>query len=248
MKQRKLAAGVLALAVSLTVCGCEQVYELTEAEEAAIVYYTTHAVTKFNKKQSEGIQNVAAIEKKMAEEEERKQQEQQETAVDDTTTDNDNPNAGGDQTGGTGTSEPQQQYVSLNQALKLGGVDAVYKGYDKAKAYTEENSFMVTANSGNELFVLFFDLKNPGSKSAKCNILSKMPQFRLTVNDEVSITADTTILLNDLGTYNEQIKPASRDEAVLIFQVQKGTIKRIQKMDLEVTVDDTVSMVQLIKK
>lgn len=245
MKRRKLAAGALALVVSMTVCGCEQVYELTEAEEAAIVYYSTHAVTKFNKKQSEGIRDVAALEEKLAEEEESKQQE---TTVDDTKTDDAQPDANGGQADGTDAQEPQQQYVSLNQALKLGGVDAVYKGYDKAKAYTEENSFMVTANSGNELLVLFFDLKNQGNKTAKCNILSKMPTFRLTVNDKVSVTADTTILLNDLGTYNEHIQAGAKDEAVLIFQVQKGTVKRIKKMDLEVTVDDTVSMVQLVKK
>ena len=51
MKKNRLAAGALAFAVSVTACGCgEKVYEMTNEEEAAVVYYSAHAVTKFNKR------------------------------------------------------------------------------------------------------------------------------------------------------------------------------------------------------
>ncbi len=54
MKKNRLAAGAFALAVSIMACGCgDQVYELTDEEEAVIVHYSAHVVTKFNKKQSE---------------------------------------------------------------------------------------------------------------------------------------------------------------------------------------------------
>lgn len=245
MKKKNLAAGALALAVSITACGCGQVYELTDSERAAVVYYSAYAVTKYNKRQPEGIKDVAALEKEMAlkkEEEqqkkEQKQKEQQQQAIEDT-----KQNESGQSV--SGTDAEQKQYVSLNQALKLGGIDAVYKNYEVSSTYTETDSFMVSANQGNELLILYFDLVNHGNKTAKCNILSKVPSFRLNVNDKLSVSADTTILLNDLGTYQGSIKAGGKKNAVLIFQVQKGKLKRVKSMELEVTAGDSVSLVKL---
>lgn len=251
MKKNRLAAGVLALAVSITASGCgTQVYELTEEEEAVIVHYSAHAVTKFNKRQPEGILNVAALKVRMEEREKRReeekqqqeQEEQQKPAVDEK---QDTP-AGTPQDGsGEQPQEEQVNYVSLSQALQLGGVDAVYRGHEITAAYTESSSYMVRADSGNELLVLHVSLKNAGSSKAKCDILSKMPSFRLTVNDELSVTADTSILLNDLGTYQGNIKAGDTAETVLLFQVKEGTVKKIKSMDLEVTTGGTSSLVQL---
>lgn len=251
MKKNRLAAGALALAVSLAACGCgDEVYELTEEEESVIVHYSSHAVTKFNKKQSEGIRNVAALEAQMAaalEEEKNKQEEEQEpeTTADDKKEDQQQPQT--DQANPSDTpQETQKTYVSLNQALQLGGIDAIYKNYKIASVYKETESYIVSAGSGNDLLVLTVNLKNNGSKAAKCDILSKMPSFRLTVNGELSVSADTTILLNDLGTYQGRIKAGGTKKTVLIFQVQHGAVKKIDSMELEVTIGDTSSEVLLI--
>lgn len=244
MKKKKLVTGALALAVSVTACGCGQVYELTDTEQAAVVYYSAYAVTKYNKRQPEGIQDVAALEREMAlkkEEEEKKKQEKQEQAAEAA-----KQNEAGEAVSGKEKPEDAgKQYVSLNQALKLGGIDAVYKKYEISSAYTETDSFMVSANQGNELLILYFDLKNNGNKTVKCNILSKMPSFRLDVNGKLSVSADTTILLNDLGTYQGKINVGETKRAVLIFQVQKGKVKRVKNMELEVTAGDSVSLVKL---
>ena len=251
MKKNRLAAGALALAVSLAACGCgDEVYELTDEEESVIVHYSSHAVTKFNKKQSEGIRNVAALEAQMAaaleEELKKKEEEQQpeESVTDDTQVDNEQAPAADPE----GSTQPEEQktYVSLNQALKLGGIDAVYKKYEITPTYKETESYIVSAKSGNELLVLTVNLKNNGSKTAKCDILSKMPSFRLTLDDELSVSADTTILLDDLGTYQGKIKAGDSKKAVLVFQVQQGAVQAVNSMELEVTIGDTSSLVQLI--
>ena len=68
MRKNRFAAGALTLAVSMTICGCSQkMYDLTDTEEAAVINYAARAVTKFNLRQTEGIRNVAVLEKKMAE-------------------------------------------------------------------------------------------------------------------------------------------------------------------------------------
>lgn len=242
MKKKKLAAGTLALAVSVTACGCGQAYELTDTEKAAVVYYSAYAVTKYNKKQPEGIQDVSALEREMAlekEEEEQKKREQKEAEA----TKQDKAQEPASESGNP--EDDGKQYVSLNQALKLGGIDVVYKKYQISSTYTETDSFMVSANQGNELLILYFDLKNNGNKAVKCNMLSKMPSFRLDINGKLSVSADTTILLNDLGTFQGKINAGGTEKAVLIFQVQKGKVKRVKSMELEVTAGDAVSLVKL---
>ncbi len=250
MKKRKLAAGALALAVSVTACGCgEQVYEMTKEEEAVIVHYAAHAVSKFNKKQPEGIEDVTALKAMMEQEarekqkeKEKKQQEKEEKkkAAEDKKKDN---SSGSSET--PDQAEPQKKYVSLSRALGLGSIKAVYRGYDTAAAYQASQSYMIRANSGNELLVLHVNLRNDTDETVKCDILSKMPSFRLTINGELSVSADTTILLNDLGTYQGSIKAGKKAGTVLIFQVKKGSVKKSDSMELEVITDGNSSRVQL---
>lgn len=250
MKKNRLAAGALALAVSITACGCgDQIYEMTDEEETAIVQYSAHVVSKFNRKQSEGIENVAVLKalmkireeeakKRRQQEEEKRQQEEEKPEQ--------KPDASGSQQQGTPSAGQQQKaYVSLTKALQLDGVSASYRKYELVSAYQASQSYMVRANSGNELLVLHVNLKNSGNKTAECDILSKMPSFRLTINGETSVSADTTILLNDLGTYQGKIRAGKTKKAVLIFQVKKGAVKSVDSMELEVTSGGTSALVQL---
>lgn len=259
MKKNRLAAGALALAVSITACGCgDQIYELTNEEEAFIVQYSAHVVSKYNKLQTEGIEDVTVLkalrelrekeaeERRRQEQEEEKQQEEKQQEKEQQEKEQQKE----DQTGTNPDGTPQQEkpavnYVSLNQALQLNGIDAVYRKYDITSTYHASASYMVRANSGNDLVVLYVNLKNKGSKAAECDILSKMPSFRLTINGELSVSADTTILLNDLGTYQGTIRAGNKAKTVLIFQVKHGAVKKVETMDLEVTIDGTSSQVQL---
>lgn len=266
MKKKRLAAGALALAVSVTACGCgDQIYEMTEDEKEAVVHYSAHVVSKFNKKQPEGIQDVAVLKaiNKLKEEEaqkrrrerERKEQERLERlgiSPEEAAKNQENPEKPDqNQQSQTGTGQPadgngsQNQYVSLKKALQLKEVSASYRNYELVSAYQASQSYMVRANSGNDLLVLHVNLKNGTDKTAECDILSSMPSFRLTVNGEVSVTADTTILLNDLGTYQGRIRAGEKARTVLIFQLKKGAVRSIDSMELEVTVDGTTSLVRL---
>ncbi len=254
MKKKRLTAGALVLAASITACGCgNQVYELTDEERAVVVHYSAHAVTKFNKKQSEGVQDVAAYlymqelkeEERKRRAEEQKQQEAQQKEEQKKNPQNDKGQAGTGKDNSQGQPEEKANYVPLNEALGISGIDAVYKGYEVVSAYTESESYMINASSGNELLVLHVDLKNSAGSVAKCNILSKMPSFQLAVNSKVKVSADTTILLNDLGTYQGRIEPGDTVKTVLVFQVKKGSAKKVGSMDLEVRVGQKTSMVQL---
>lgn len=249
MKKRRLAAGALALAVSVTACGCgEQIYEMTKEEEAVIVHYAAHAVSKFNKKQPEGIEDVTALKALMEEEaeqkereKEKKRQEKEEKKAAEDKKQAESPSSDSK----SGQDGQQKKYVSLSRALGLGKIKAVYRRYETAAAYQASQSYMIRADSGNELLVLHVNLRNDTDETVKCDILSKMPVFRLTAGGELSVTADTTILLNDLGTYQGSIQAGKKAGTVLIFQVKKGAVKSSDSLELEVTAGGKSSLVQL---
>lgn len=253
MKKNRLAAGALALAVSFTACGCgEKVYELTNDEEATVVHYAAHVITKFNKKQPEGVEDIRAykaqLEKKAEEAEKRRKEEERQRREEEAQQEEKPGQSNGSGQAGTSDGERETEkdrYVPLSKALGLKGVKAVYRRHEITSTYRASQSYMVRASSGNELLVLYVNLKNTGSKTVNCDILSKMPSFRLTINGELSVSADTTILLNDLGTYQGNINAGDKAGTVLIFQLKKGAVKSIDTMDLEVTAGDTSSLVQL---
>lgn len=247
MKKKRVAAGALALVVSAMACGCgDQLYELTEEEQAIVVQFSAHAVSKFNKRQTEGVEDVTALKAKLeqdaAEEEQRRKEEEQQAQQE-------KPQAPENAQGSAGTADdaktPEASYVSLGEALGLNGIEASYSGYETVQAYRETQSFIVSAENGKELLVLHVNLKNSGDRTAKCNILSKMPVFMLTINEETSVNADTTILLNDLSTYQGNIKAGDTEKTVLVFQVKKGMAKKISSMALDVTIGTQTAQVQL---
>jgi len=254
MKKNRFIAAALAFALTVLLGGCgNAVYELTDDEKSAIVSYSSHVVTKFNKKQSEGISDVGALEKMIQQEqeaalEEQKKQEEQQKQEEEKPQTPDAPQTDAQDTKPEDGGAPQQttQYVSLNQALQLGGIDAVYKKYLITDTYKETDTYMVSAESGNDLLVIQVNLVNNGSKPAECDMLEKMPSFRLKVNGTLSISADTSILLNDLGTYQSTIEPGVAERTVLIFQVQSGTVKDVTSLELDVTTGDKTSTVRLV--
>ena len=148
--------GALCIAASILLGGCgDELYEMTSEEQAAVVAYSSHIVSKFNKKQSEGIVDIAAYKVAMAEKEARRKELAEEARKEE------EEEAKRAQEKAIEASDAQTiNYVSLNQALKLGGVDAVYRSYKVAGSYKETESYMVTANSGNELLIINIDLKN----------------------------------------------------------------------------------------
>ncbi len=244
MRKKRLAAAALAFSVATIACGCgDQMFEMTDDEKAVIVNYSAHVVSKFNTRQPEGIQDVSVLEKLLDDEEKRQEEKKQEEQAkkEDTAGREDHAALPDD----SGQKTEQKNYVSLSNALQLDGIDAAYKSYEVCSAYKGSDSYSISAGSGKDLLVLHVNLKNQGNKTVNCDILSKSPSFMLNVNDKVHVPADTTILLNDLGTYQNKIKAGETKKTVLIFQVRHNAAKTVKSMDVEVRIGEKNSLVQL---
>lgn len=221
LMKKSLLFGVLAVtAVCLTGCG-EEPYELETNERAIIVNYAAHIVAKYNTKQPEGYKYVFVPE----EEEEEPQVEESEETVEEETTEEGTE---------TGESEPEQQNdpeeMTLTQALGIPGVTAVFTGAQLVDRYET-----VIPDQGNVLAILHVTLQNQTDKSVDCDILSRKPIFLAKVNQTEKVTAELTLLMNNLGTYQGVIGAGESVETIIMLQLDAQNVTSIDQLEMSIT-------------
>lgn len=237
-------------AILLTGCG-EDLYELQENEKAIIVNYAAHIVAKYNTKQPEGYRYVyVPEEEEVPQKEEAPQEEEtpQEQPSEEPISDEQGAqDAGIGQDGqeippGTAENEPipeePEPAVTLSEALGLKKIKAVYTGAELTDYYDT-----VVPDEGKQLMILHVTLQNTTKKSQSCDILSKFPVFRATVNGTEQTTAELTLLPQNLGTWEEKISAGKSVETIILFQVKKDEIASVDQLELQVTTEEKTSRV-----
>lgn len=232
----KITALMLTAAFALTGCG-EALYELTPEEEDAVVSYASHVIAKFNTYQKDGeiyvSQEVLNGEDK---EEETQPPDTQQTMPEEEETEENTQSGGEDaQQSGQDTSG-QENTVSIKEALGLDGISTQYGGSSLCEVYDQSDSFAVDAEPGKQLLVLSVKLTNETAGEVSLDILQKKPSFEAVVNGENRVSAQMTILPNDLSTYQGSIPAGESTDTVLIFQIPEE-IESVSDVELEITLD-----------
>lgn len=244
--KKKSKVGILLLVLSLAAGGCGQKpITMTQEEEAMIVAYAAHVVSKFNTRQPDGLSHVseAVYEKKTAgdtkqPEETDTEAVQAEEAVDGTEVQNGNQ----EETEQKKEDEPQQEdnktgQASLSEALGLDGIAAEYKEAELKASYVEPDYFALDASAGNTFLIVHITLTNETDQEIACDILSQKLEIKALINDSVQALARTTILLNDLGTYQDTIGAKASAETVLFFEVPADKVSSIESLKLTIEKD-----------
>lgn len=238
MKSSKLKAGALLLASALIMQGCgEAPVTLTEQEEAVIVNYSAHVVAKYNRRQPDGLCYVSP---------EKLQEEEQETETEtETEQAADNTQGGSSKTsGGDHSSDAAAETKSMAEALGLSGVSVTYNGSEYKDSYVQPGTYALDAEAGKKFLVLNFTITNTGDADAAIDVLDKQPTIRLQMDDSTKVTAKTTILLNDLSTYQDTIPAGGSSDVVLLFEVPEDNGETGQ-LQLEVQADGSDAVVNL---
>ena len=124
----------------------------------------------------------------------------------------------------------------MTQALDLGVVSADYTGHELTKSYMAEDYYAVDAETGKQFLVLKYNLVNTSGQPLHVDILAMTPSFTAVINGDQSVPAQTTILLNDLSTYQSDIEAGGTAETVLLFQVPED-ISDVSGIQLNVTMN-----------
>lgn len=234
--RRQGKAALLLLSFALAAGGCgEKPITLTPEEESMIVHYAAHVVSKFNTRQPDGLCNVSEQEPDTELIAEATEQ------VDEPSTEADTqaPADGGEQVAPE-TEQPEEEPVlTLTEALGLDGISAEFTGAEVKDSYTKPDYYALDASDGNVFVIVHISLDNTTDSDITCDMLSDKRTFAALVNDTVKAKARTTILLNDLGTYQGVIGAKESVDTVLLFEVPADEVSSVNSIRLTVEKDGT---------
>ncbi len=222
----------------LLVCGCEQVIELTPDEESVIVNYSAHIISKYNVTGTEGYRFVLETPGETEETEEESTEYTEEENTDEESADNVPQSAGETD---AAPEEPELPAAeAFAKALNLSGCTLVCTGGEFTDIYES-----VYPEYGNKLMVLHFTLENSGDESLDINILQTGPVFRVSLNGADAVTADITLLPDDLSTFMGTVGAHENRELVLLFQIPENTDTSVESLVMQLIVGEKTTKIIL---
>lgn len=242
MRRTKLQMTMAALMAAALFSGCgEEAYTLTDQEEELIVNYSAHIVTKYNTYQKEGLSYVwpeetEEVETGPTEEltaEENKEQTETEAGTQAPVPDDVEEN---------GDTEYASVPVTLSELFGEPGIELDYVGARLADSYMESEYYAQYPDAGKQYLVLGIDITNTGKEPVTLDYVDNMTQFQVTLNDEITSSAEITVLTEDFSAFAGTLAAGETRETVLLFQVPE-TVTSIENVDLAVVGDTNYQII-----
>ena len=235
MKNKKMKPFIILLAgtliVSLSGCG-NTIPSLSEDQEALVVEYASTAVLKHDANYQGKLVDLSTLKN---EEETPVEETMQATAEE-----ADIPKEPEQM------QEPQQDVFSAEQAeaeiqadaeqiLGLQDVSLTYSGYEVDEFYPKNGNeiyFVMNATPGNNLLVVKFTLRNLLNEEQDIQIQPGTVRVKIIMNGEEK-NALTTMLLNDLATYQGTLGPNEETELVVVGEYPVEDLQSIDSLSVK---------------
>lgn len=225
----QMATAVLLAAMLLGGCG-EEPYDLTEKEENIIVTYSAHVVSKYNSYQSEGLTYVNL---ETSAPEEQTEETVPESSGADASVEGENA--------ASGTAAPllsAADSATLSDLFGEGVLQIDYVGARLTNNYAESAYYAMNADAGKVYLIVGIDITNTGATPVQVDYLSRTPKFQVNVNNQVTSSAELTVLTEDFSTFEGIFGVGETKETVLVFQVE-DTIVSVDTLELFVELAGT---------
>lgn len=146
----------------------------------------------------------------------------------------------------TGEEDPgsMEEVLGLAEGLSVSYVDAEI--CDKYPHDEEIGGLAVSASEGKKLLVLRFRFTNNTEQEQSVDIASqKELSFRITVNGDYRRNAMTVLLLDDMTSLRESLPAGESTEAVLIIEMELGSMEDISSISLNLKNAEKAYAIQL---
>lgn len=235
MKNKKMRPFIILLAgtliVSLSGCG-NTIPALSEEQEALVVEYASTAVLKHDANYQGKLVDLSTLKN----EEETPEEETMQALAEEA----DIPKEPEQM------KEPQQDVFSAEQAeaeiqadaeqiLGLQDVSLTYSGYEVDEFYPKNGNeiyFVMNATPGNNLLVVKFTLRNLLNEEQDIQIQPGTVRVKIIMNGEEK-NALTTMLLNDLATYQGTLGPNEETELVVVGEYPVEDLQSIDSLSVK---------------
>ena len=245
-RNKNMVCGALlcAMMLSMTACGNE-IPDLTEEESQRIGEYAAVTLLKYDANNRSRLVDhevvIAKLEKEAAKETTKASQEEGKA----------------EETGSTGTTEvtmpTAQEEITASMEDFFGlpeGVSITYEDYMVADSYpedgVEDDYFALDASMGKKLLVLRFHLTNGSEQEETIDLLNTNSRYIITVNDSIRANALTTMLPNDMSTYEETLEPGQSQGLVLLLEVNEDVADAVQTIALRLKNASNEYTIQLL--
>ena len=227
-KIRKNAAIVLSLLLAFTFSGCgEALVNLTDEEAESIVAYSAHVISKYNKRQPDGVVRVFMTE------EETKEEEPEPPESEAGETESEAPEASDEELSG-GESSPEQEEptiptVDLSSFIGRPDLSINWTNTLLTQNYISNDAMSVSSGADEAYVVLTMEITNPGTEDTELNMLELNCDFKLWINGSKRIPFAITILPSDFPTFTGVIPAGQTVKSEVFF---KRTLDEISEEDL----------------
>lgn len=241
MKKWGIGCGAAVLCMALfTGCGAA-LPPMTDEQQDAIAEYAAALVMRHTRDYSSRLVDLSLYEEKEPEE----TKEPESGGMDETA---DTPVI--DNTGNSDNSGDAMAYQSIDPLLVPEGVSITYTGSRLLDSYPDSNGdeapyFALDASTGKKLLVMSFSLQNTTGEEKNLDIYSIAPRCAIKINDAERTHVISTMLLDDLSTFEGSLAAGGEIPLVLLAEVD-DTLETIEKLELTVSTE-TGSAVTLLQ-
>lgn len=220
---RKVCTLVCGIIMAALVTGCGAAMpDLTQEETELISEYAVGVLLKYDKHHSSRLIDTTEYD---AAAEDMKEDISEEVSEEETA--QENP---ADSTEVIDISQDEESAAlpsTIEEYYGIQGIAFQYIGYDLTQSYPsgtdDENLFFaMDATNGMQLLVLRFAATNISSEDKSLNMMEYGVRFRISVNGESGQNALSTMLLDDIQTYNDVLPAGSGVELVSIVEVPQS--------------------------
>lgn len=246
---KKQTAFFYTMAVSIMLCGCgSAIPEMTDTETAVVTEYATNLLVKYSTLSDRALLNEQQLEEGIAKEAEERErllkvkelenmylngtEETVGTGSDTADVEADIADAENESLETTTVAAPQ---LSVDEFFAESDFSIDYSSYILCQSYPEENSedlFMVVdAAQGKQLCIVKFNVSNLSSEDRALDMYAKRGRFSLRMEGGATVSAQSTLLMDDLSSYAGTIPAGGSEELVLVFEVS-DSVSEIGNMEL----------------
>ena len=225
-----------ALLVSLSGCG-NTIPALSEEQEALVVEYASTAVLKHAANYQGKLMDLSTLanEEETPEEETAEEETTQAPAEDTNIPEESAPVQEPQQEAGNAEQEEAQVQANAEQVLGLHDVSLTCSGYEVDEFYPKNGNeiyFVMNATPGNNLLVMRFTLRNLLNEEQEIQIRPGAVRVKIDLNGGEK-NALTTMLLNDLATYQGTLGPNEETELVVVGEYPVEDLQVIDSLSVK---------------
>ena len=222
--------GILLTAVMLSGCNVE-IPDLTEEESALITEYATNLIVKHSELSDRDLLSTTELELGIQQEAEARELKIKADEIADAYLNKDMAVINGAETDVTdgdassqGSGNVAAPSYTISEFFEQNDFWVDYSSYELCDSYPdEEGVFMaMDATPGHQLCVVKFQVQNVSASDREFDMFSRKGRFTLLTGNGEKLSAQSTMLLNDLSSYKGTIAANEAEEMVLIFEVEEG--------------------------